>query len=282
MYYYFNKSIRNPTIRDFLFRLIRHVVPKGSVPANIDSEMQALLKDGILLWERLISAGDVERIRDYLMTKPVYEVLDIYKKPLDLAVITKVQQVKLKYYDTDIAHCDDIMRLANDPKILSFITSYFGCKPTITLMDAWWTKTAEQATPVLYQDDMYHRDVADFKFIKLFLYLTDVTLENGAHCFVRGSHHSSKLVQRRPFADNEVDQAFDAADCLTLTGNAGCGFLEDTWGLHRSLPAKQGERLVVSITYSITAFNPWSPKIPSVDNIYGVDSYINRVYLKKL
>jgi hypothetical protein len=82
-----------------------------------------------------------------------------------------------------------------------------------------------------------------------------------------------------PISDDLAAATFDAKDSLVLTGKSGSGFLEDTWGLHRSLPAKTGERLLFSVTYSLTSFNPSSPRTPVAENKYGVDPYINRVYL---
>ena len=258
-YYYFNKAIRKPAMRRLLFRAIRILVPKHRVSSNVLQELAGLQQDGIVFWDSVIGVDAVSQVHHFLADKPVHDLRDVEKKPLDLATLNLRETMKVRYFDTAIAQSEDLVRLANQDKILSLVAAYFGCKPTITIMEAWWTKTGNEPGHVLFQDDMYHRDVEDFKFIKLFVYLTDVAASNGAHCFIRGSQRSGLLTQRMPISDDLVAATFATKDNLVLTGKTGCGFLEDTWGLHRSLPAKTGERLLFSVTYSLTAFNPYSP-----------------------
>jgi len=196
---------------------------------------------------------------------------------MDMQTVDLSQQRKLKYFDKDIVQCPEIIALANSEKILSLVSAYLGCKPTLTNMAAWWTKAGKIPSDKFY-DDMFHRDADDYKFIKLFVYLTDVSPESGAHCFVKGSHLSDKCTQRRTFSNEEITQNFGKENQLVLTGRSGCGFLEDTWGLHRSLPCVKGERLVLHFLYSITSFNAETTPKPLAKNTYNVDAYTNRVY----
>ena len=281
IYYYINKALRNPSIRRCCFKLVRSLLPKMPASTAVPEDFAQLVSKGIVFWPECIDQATLERIRHYLSDKRVVDVRDTSLTPIDIAAAKADTTRKLKYLAADLAASDDILRIANDDKILSLVSAYFGCKPTITIMDAWWTKTGPYDTDALFQDDMYHRDVEDFKFLKFFIYLTDVAPENGAHCFVRGSQLSKQFTARGPIADSAVKAVFAPADQLVLTGKAGCGFLEDTWGLHRSLPAKLGERLLLSITYSLTSFNPQSPDKPVAPQRLGVDPYINRVYLQQ-
>ena len=281
-YFYSNRAVRNPDVRNALYLLVRLFKPKVAVPAAAREDAARLKKDGIITWERLMAPSTADTIRHYLLEKPVYDFLEGYSNkgqtPLNLNELKITRQMKLKYFDADIAQCKEIVELANSEKILSIVSAYLGCKPTIALMSAWWTKAGTGPSETFY-DDMFHRDVADYKFLKLFVYLNDVGPNNGAHCFVRGSHLFKKLTQRRTFSDEEINRNFSKEDQLILTGKSGCGFLEDTWGLHRSLPCTQGERLVLHIMYNLAAFDAGSPPKPLAENIYNVDPYTNRVYL---
>ena len=276
--------IRNPKMRNMMYLLVKSFLPKATpLPVKYE-EISQFRKDGILIFEQLVPQETVAKIREYLKEKSVYNWVDAdfggkEKTPLKLEDVQITKQTKLKYFDADIANCKEIVEIANSEKILALVSAYFGCKPTIATMSSWWTKAGSDASEKFY-DDMFHRDVDDYKFVKLFVYLNDVGAESGAHCFVKGSHISKKLTERRILTDADIAQNFDAKDCLPLPAKAGTGILEDTWGIHRALPCVKGERLLLHILYSITAFNAdASPPHPVAKNVYEVDAYSNRVYL---
>ena len=279
LYYYTNKAIRPPAIRDIIFKSIRCFLPKNKAAANPD-DLKRLQQDGFALWEQIIDTQTLTRIRNFLSAKPVYDLRNLEQKPLDLSKMNIDCQMKLKYFTADLIQCEDIIKIANDEKIIALVTDYFGCKPTITIIEAQWTKTHPDAAQILFQDDMYHRDVEDFKFVKLFVYLSDVSKENGPHRYIRGSHRTAALTKRMPIPNEMAENGCDPKDVITMTGKAGSGFVEDTWGLHRAVSIESGERLVLTITYSLTALNPQSPTAPMADNQFAVDSYTNRVFFK--
>jgi hypothetical protein len=92
------------------------------------------------------------------------------------------------------------------------------------------TKTGNQTDIPLFEDHMFHRDAEDFTFLKLFIYLLDVEPKNGAHCYIRGSHHCSELTARGPVKDEDIEYIFPNHKQI-IPGKAGSGFLADTWGL---------------------------------------------------
>jgi hypothetical protein len=91
--------------------------------------------------------------------------------------------------------------IANDSRILNVVTRYFGAKPTISNINCWWSFSARQSVK---EAQFFHRDMDDYKFLKMFIYLTDVAEESGSHIFVEGSHKSYKLAQLKRFSDQEV------------------------------------------------------------------------------
>jgi len=282
IFYYSNRSIRDTNLRKIVFFVIKILLPKNNLPPAPQEEASRLRKDGIIVWDQLVDATTVNNIRQYLSTKSVYDLQDFIdgkgQIPLKLEDVKITRQKKLKYFDADIAGCKDIIDIANSPKILSLVADYFGCKPTIGNMAAWWTKAGADPAEKFY-DDMFHRDVDDIKFLKLFVYLNDVGPKNGAHSFIKGSHISNECTARRMLSDEEIDRHFPKNNQLVLTGKSGGAFLEDTWGLHRSMPCEEGERLVLHIMYCVTSLNKHFPPKPVAENVYGVDGYVNRVYL---
>jgi len=94
----------------------------------------------------------------------------------------------------DIINAPYLLQIANDPLILDIAASFLGCKPTIGYMAVWWSyptiKRAQQA-------EKFHRDVDDWRFLKLFIYLTDVNDKNGPHIYVTHSSTSNQLNEIR-------------------------------------------------------------------------------------
>jgi hypothetical protein len=123
--------------------------------------------------------------------------------------------------------------------------------------------------------------------LKLFVYLTDVDEKNGPHVYVSYSSASEKLRQIRRFSNEEVVSAFGKENILNLTGRAGEGFLEDTFGIHKGQPVAEGTRLLFQVVYSMRSL-PYGPKKPvarfeevELAEQGKLDPWINRVYLQK-
>jgi hypothetical protein len=175
------------------------------------------------------------------------------------------------------------LALANDPRILAIAGQFLGCKPTIGYVAAWWSyhtgKGAQQA-------ELFHRDVDDWKFVKLFVYLIDVNESDGPHVYVRHSARSAKLAEIRRFTEDEVRQAFGDNNVVAITASAGQGFLEDTFGIHRGLPVTSGHRLIFQVVYSMFPI-PYGPRRPVVSpkeiveaHFTTLDPWINRLYVR--
>ena len=64
------------------------------------------------------------------------------------------------------------------------------------------TKLMSHAAGNVHSDDIYHRDVDDFRFIKLFVYLTDTSSTTGAHSFIKGSHQGRKWAARKALSNH--------------------------------------------------------------------------------
>jgi hypothetical protein len=172
-----------------------------------------------------------------------------------------------------------LLALANHPRILAVAAQFLGCKPTIGYLAAWWSYHTGIGPQ---QAEQFHRDVDDWKFVKLFVYLTDVGETCGPHVYVLGSSTRSELTEIRRFSEEEVRMAFGEDGILTMTGKAGVGFLEDTFGIHKGKPVAQGARLIFQAVYALSRL-PYGPKAPvlprSAVTTTGIDAWINRVYI---
>jgi hypothetical protein len=179
--------------------------------------------------------------------------------------------------DTNNAHVIDVqdvsgvLEIANHPLVLSVVSNYLGCKPTIDDIIAWWSLPG-RAQPK--QEQFFHRDNDAVRFVKLFVYLTNVSHDDGAHVFVARSHRHNVLLERRKrYGDHEVNSRFGAESTLVMTGRAGTAFLEDTFGLHKGTVPLRSPRLLLQVRY--TSFpSVWAKKRGG--RIIGFDDYMNR------
>lgn len=94
---------------------------------------------------------------------------------------------------------------------------------------------------------LYHSDPDDFKMLKFFIYLNDVTGMNGPFEYLMNSHQQPYI---RYFSPSEGCRLSDLQprylgfdEVLTCVGKAGTMVVADTVGLHRGKPHQAGHRL---------------------------------------
>lgn len=81
------------------------------------------------------------------------------------------------------------MNIANDLAVLSIVQDYLGATPTISILICW----SIPKDGVAKDAQLFHRDVSDYKFVKLFIYLTDVVEESGPHLYIKQTVNSTKF-----------------------------------------------------------------------------------------
>ena len=276
-YYYAQRRIRRISLRDFLARRIAAKLPQTELPAP--AEARCLDRDGILFVPDLLAPEEIAAMRDHFLRKPSHDPyrpeLGEFHGPGSVPAETHIA-----FFGTEaIVDAPFALKAANDQRVLAAVGVILGAKPTISYLAAWWSVPASGEAE---HAELYHRDFDDLRFIKLFLYLTDVDAESGPHIFVRASHKKNRLFRRRRFSAAEVERIFPEGDRLKLKGKAGTAFLENTSGLHRGLPPISKPRLMFQVLYSLKPFvgGPPTPLRTVPRRFEGrlLDPYINRAY----
>ncbi len=280
IYYYGQKGIRIPSIRRILGKLESWISPSLPASSATESDTKALSllrTDGIAYLADLhLCQSTLNEIYAHYEGKPV---IDLYSGQfLNGLEGLENKYNKVQYQLVDTLTCTPLLNFANHPTILATVAQYLGAKPSISAIQSWWTIGEHNQNGNIHYDDIYHRDVDDFRFVKLFVYLTDTSLTTGAHSYIKGSHRSDLLTRRGPISDEEAKTNFDTTDFETVTGFAGTAFLEDTWGIHRPLLAIEGRRLIFSVIYSLSIHAPDRPSKPLIKLPDGLDPYVNRAF----
>ena len=92
----------------------------------------------------------------------------------------------------------------------------------------------------------YHSDCRYKKFFKIFIYLNDVSTDNGLHYFVKKTHviKPFNFSSLRLYDDKFVENKF-SEDIISFKGKKGKVFIEDTFGLHKAGIINRGIRAIL-------------------------------------
>jgi hypothetical protein len=259
--------------REAAARAIAAALPCGPSARASDD----LGRDGLLFRPPLMSEAQIREVRAFLAEKPArdrYRMLAPFRPPERVPAGTHVADYRL----ADLLDCPHLLEGANDPRVLEAAAAYLGARPTLSALRAWWSLPHGEAPR---HAELFHRDADDLRFLKLFVYLTDVDGGSGPHVFVRGSHRLDLLTERRRFSDSEVAEAFGDARTVSIGGPAGTSFLAVTYGIHRGLPPAQRPRLVFQALYTLqpAVYAPRRP-LRAVRAGERVDAYTSRLFVR--
>ena len=174
--------------------------------------------------------------------------------------------VRYDFAAQDVIDNPDVQRLMADRSLIAVAQSYLRCKPLIDVMSMWW-HTAYSREPDKDAAQFYHFDMDRIKWLKFFIYLTDVGPEQGPHCFVAGSHRRrgipahllSKGYTR--LTDEEVAACYHSDRFIEFIGPRGTILAEDTRGLHKGKLLVSGDRLMLQLQWSNSLFGGDYPPV---------------------
>lgn len=248
------------------------------------SHVAELERDGYVRLSNIVQPAWASDMLRYFSSRDCFDLhrphLGPFRGPANPPPETHVANYPLEI----VAAAPHVFAIANHPAVLAAAATILRATPTIALMSVWWSMPRADGKPEYAEH--FHRDFDDYRFIKLFCYLTDVDETSGPHVFVRGSHRVNKHIEaRRPLPDDLVAKEFGVDNILRIVGPAGTAFLENSFGVHRGMPAASRPRLIFQILYALRPliYSPRKPLVHRNGNpeLARLDPYINRVYLQQ-
>jgi hypothetical protein len=249
-------------------------------PADVDRALFGLLPElkekGVVVPELKLGRRKIADIRAYLDPLPVYRGSHILSSDYALRPFSEVQKDSAfaGYTVDQLLRAPHLVDFFNQPAIIDFIEEAFGCVPTLYSLNAWWSFPATSPTGDGMQ--RFHRDTDDWRFLTLFIYLTDVDEDAGPHQLVAGSHTLAGMtrllegVRARnpgeqvvdPQRSFEVDTYFRPTfsafvedrlrdSTVNIGGGAGTVFIANTVAIHRGLMPTAKPRLIVWARYGL-------------------------------
>jgi hypothetical protein len=154
-----------------------------------------------------------------------------------------------------------------DDSFLRIAETYLQTSAIIGGIDTWWSAPYGNG-PSSQAAQLFHFDFdAPPRWLKLFIYVTPVGLENGPHVFVKGSHRAQlpgaiEIVSRgyARIPDSDIVQAFGEEAPVEITGPRGTVFLADTRGFHKGKHPTGGDRLICQMIYCSPVFSDHGPR----------------------
>ena len=182
--------------------------------------------------------------RIFKSIKSIDEYNNKNNKPCCLLKLTNVELNKLAN------------NISRDKYLLNLVNNYLGYINKIESKVQWSTvcNTTNDWREENGQTVTYHYDVHDLNFVYVFFYLKDCNVSSGAHQIIKGSHVKKNffthLVGSVKQTEKDLKQYFIEDKFITIEGQKGSGFIEDTSCFHRALPPLDKPRLTLQIRYS--------------------------------
>ena len=170
-----------------------------------------------------------------------------------------------KFSSNDLIQNQWVQDLIMDPVLIKIARNYLGVNPIFDFAAMWWSTDSKTKKEDAAQE--YHFDLDRPKWLKIFIYLTDVNKDNGPHCYISGTHKVGNKPQEildRGYVrvvDKELENHYPKSSFKEVTGPAGTVVFGDTGCWHKGKPIIKGDRLILQLEYTSSMFGSNFPKI---------------------
>lgn len=281
---------------------IKFINPNG-VLGSLSNEKLAgcisgLKKQGYLVYPNAIPLEMCDRLLKFSRETPaLVRRMDFEKNdiPLRYELFNQKKPPIATRYDYPVGTLlenQDIQSLICDTSLLSLAQGYLGSRPVVDVLTMWW-HTNFQSRPDSEAAQYYHFDLDRFKWLKVFIYLTDVGVNSGPHSFINGSHKSGgipKSMLKRGYtriSDEDVLGFYGVERQIEFIAPRGTIIIEDTRGLHKGKAVTDDQsRLVLQLQFSNSLFGAMyqKHKLPNkrIDKLQEMINYYPDIYISYL
>ena len=304
MIYFFCKS--GGKFNDLCNQLIslRRKEPLSLAPVGVlgdvtgprgEQVLNQLNERGYVIFERALPPELCQRLMAFALKTPALI------RPMDGEHVSKQPRfaifdpehpsaVRYDYLANELLANGDVQTLLADHSILSLAERYLGTRPRFDILSMWW-HTNFHSQPDSEAAQYFHFDLDRLKWLKVFVYLTDVGPDDGPHSFIAGSHVSDGIPQKLlakgyvRLSDEEVEAHYGADQEIQFNAPSGTIIIEDTRGLHKGNAVRGKHRLILQFQLSNSLFGAVYPKyqlpdlvVPSLKSVITQYSDVYQAY----
>ncbi len=232
--------------------------------------LRQLQEKGYVVFENALAPEVCARLMSFALTTPAnIRAMDgEEKRAIPRTAFynaDKPEAVRYDYKTDDLLGNVDVQDIMADPSILALAEAYLDARPKLDVVSMWWhTRFHSKGDSEAAQ--FYHFDMDRVKWLKVFIYLTDVGPADGPHAFIAGSHRPGAIPQHfldRGYVrlmDDEVFGHYGESSEVKFAAPRGTVIVEDTRGLHKGSPVSDNPRLLLQMQLSNSLFGVSYPK----------------------
>jgi Phytanoyl-CoA dioxygenase (PhyH) len=252
----------------WLLKLYRHpyILPHANgVLGDLDSVeinriVKEIRKDGYYIFDKLLAVDVCNKLMSLALTKEC-SLGGASDSTLQLSIYNRENPVAVTYHlqEEDLIANPDIQMLMGDLSILAIAQAYLETQPILDIVALWWSTTFSK-TACSKSAQLYHFDMDRIKWLKFFVYLTDITIDNGPHCYIAGSHqlgNKPKELLKLGYAripDKDIEKFYPKENFVEITAPKGTIIAGDTLCFHKGKPLKKGDRLILQLEFTNSLF----------------------------
>src|SRR5258708_11241714 len=225
-------------------------------PTDVSSIVTDLKGNGVSRMKTKISADLLKALR---------ESLDREAGKDNGAGYRRENEARTWYREPALLACKEVVQLAADPLFYHVASQYLGVESILSYITAWISRPHPNDAATLSQSaQLFHTDMSNPSFLKVFIYLNDVDERNGPHCLVPRTHKnkSTDFVRDGRIDDEEMATYHPRSTWDYQVGEAGSVFFVDTKAFHKGVPLIEGERHLAQFYYVDTLFGEHAPLSP--------------------
>lgn len=184
-----------------------------------------------------------------LNAQQIAEILNYYQENNEIAYALK--------FPVELIDNDFTRRLFMDRYFVEVAARFLDTPPIFESVTGFDTSAGEVSAAKLSEYAMsFHFDKDNIAWLNVFIYLDDITVDNGPHCYVPGSqkNRGGQLLRDGRFSDEEIAQYYGSDAVKVITGSAGTMFFANTHCLHKGTIVKSGQRRVLQFRYTNSMF----------------------------
>ena len=284
IYNFTQRKIINPKLRSFFIKLERFFKNKSQKlqSEKLKKKIDVFKEDEIVFLENIHLRINFDIIVDQILK--IDELYSAYQSNIFYDKKLRNLNQKMGYVKTEeLFKINEILKLINDEEIIKIVEEKLGTKAILDNLWCWWSfKNKDQALG----PQNFHRDYNTLNFVKLFVYLTDVNEDSGPHMFVKKSAKDNFFTDTKRYTDKQIIEKYSKKSILKIVGKKYTSFLANTFCLHKGLPPRNNDRLLLCILYSSSPSRA-CPKIPiykyndfTIKDLLIKNSYLNKMYFK--
>jgi hypothetical protein len=279
--YYAQRLVVAPWLRRSVARTMASLIGLGQsidswepVGPQYTSVVSTLHQQGIATLSDFVSKDKADNILQYLQGQDVLladgRLVPTQQLPPDTRMAVYPLQTLIKN--------SDVLSLITAAPVMRIAVDYLGCKPTLSGLGAYWSFPGNE--PAVYTQH-FHRDLDDWRFVKLFVYLTDVDDGSGPHAYVMQSHRTAAHFRARPYSRRAIDSHYGRDKVHTVLGPRGTAFMADTYGIHAGMVPTHAPRLILQAQYSLLPVFAFHYEPVEAEDTSDLDPYVTRLIIAK-